>query len=354
MSPAGRPVRLGHRPVRRPHCQRLQRLVPGGSYARLPPSRAAAVGRGLSTRCTVLWGLSAVQLGAALLVVVGLTVAIGLLLRDDRLTILLAFAVVAFAFYAVPTRVHERYLFAALPGRRAARLQLCRRPRRVCGDGGAQRPQPARGVGQRSSDRRAARRRVWRRGQRRRRVWAAWGAVPAGLAARAGRQVESGRAWAQEPSAQVSAEADWGAGPARSAAAGSAVAQGRPLRSTCRSWTWLEVNPSWRRSPSVRRSRSSPCSRSGSRSPSGLRRGRDGGAWGCDPGVESWSRTPHRAPRKTESAPGLRRGSPDRLGRSRPHEPPRLLPAGSAGRASILPPDRLGRASTQAPPRLCP
>ena len=64
---------------------------------------------------SVLWGISAAQLGTALLVVVGLTVAVGLLLRDDRLSMLLAFAVVAFAFYAVPTRVHERYLFALFP-----------------------------------------------------------------------------------------------------------------------------------------------------------------------------------------------------------------------------------------------
>jgi hypothetical protein len=64
---------------------------------------------------SVLWGISAAQLGTALLVVVGLTVAVGLLLRDDCLSMLLAFAVVAFAFYAVPTRVHERYLFALFP-----------------------------------------------------------------------------------------------------------------------------------------------------------------------------------------------------------------------------------------------
>jgi hypothetical protein len=39
----------------------------------------------------------------------------GLLLREGRLPIFLAFAVTAFAFYAVPTRVHERYLFAFFP-----------------------------------------------------------------------------------------------------------------------------------------------------------------------------------------------------------------------------------------------
>src|SRR5205814_10513438 len=43
--------------------------------------------------------------------VIGLVVAGGLLIRDGRVPILLGFAIVAFAFYAVPTRVHERYLF---------------------------------------------------------------------------------------------------------------------------------------------------------------------------------------------------------------------------------------------------
>jgi lysylphosphatidylglycerol synthetase-like protein (DUF2156 family) len=38
------------------------------------------------------------------------------------MTILLAFAVVAFAFYTVPTRVHERYLFALFP---AGALLVC-------------------------------------------------------------------------------------------------------------------------------------------------------------------------------------------------------------------------------------
>jgi hypothetical protein len=60
-------------------------------------------------------GLSAMQLGTAMLVLVGLLVGVGLLLRDGRLPIFLAFAVTAFAFYAVPTRVHERYLFAMFP-----------------------------------------------------------------------------------------------------------------------------------------------------------------------------------------------------------------------------------------------
>jgi len=63
----------------------------------------------------VLAGLTAVQVGALVLAAVGLLVAAGLLVRDDRRTVLLAFAVVAFAFYAIPTRVHERYLFPFFP-----------------------------------------------------------------------------------------------------------------------------------------------------------------------------------------------------------------------------------------------
>jgi hypothetical protein len=70
----------------------------------------------------VLLGLTAVQLGAGLLALVGLVVAGGLLVRDDRRAILLGFAVAAFAFYAVPTRVHERYLFALWP---AGALLVC-------------------------------------------------------------------------------------------------------------------------------------------------------------------------------------------------------------------------------------
>jgi hypothetical protein len=58
----------------------------------------------------VLGGLSAVTIGAGLLASIGLLVSGGLLVRDGRLPILLGLAVLAFAFYAVPTRVHERYL----------------------------------------------------------------------------------------------------------------------------------------------------------------------------------------------------------------------------------------------------
>ncbi len=59
----------------------------------------------------MLGGLTAAEVGTGLLCLAGLLVAGGLLGRDDRLAILLGFAVAAFAFYALPTRVHERYLF---------------------------------------------------------------------------------------------------------------------------------------------------------------------------------------------------------------------------------------------------
>ena len=68
----------------------------------------------------MIGGIHAVTLGAILLVGVGLLVAGGLLLRADRLPIVLGFTVLAFAFYALPTRVHERYLFPFFASRRAA------------------------------------------------------------------------------------------------------------------------------------------------------------------------------------------------------------------------------------------
>lgn len=86
---------------------------------------AAGAGSGGSwtpDSAAMLLGLSAFQLGTALLVLVGLAVAGGLLARDDRRAILLGFCVAAFAFYAVPTRVHERYLFALWP---AGALLVC-------------------------------------------------------------------------------------------------------------------------------------------------------------------------------------------------------------------------------------
>ena len=80
----------------------LASTMAAGSSANWIPDSLAVVG-----------GLSAVTLGAILLGAMALIVAVGLLLRDDRTRILLGFTVVAFAFYALPTRVHERYLFPA-------------------------------------------------------------------------------------------------------------------------------------------------------------------------------------------------------------------------------------------------
>lgn len=55
-------------------------------------------------------GVPAVVVGGVLLGAVALLVGGGLLLRDGRLPIVLGFTLMAFAFFAVPTRVHERYL----------------------------------------------------------------------------------------------------------------------------------------------------------------------------------------------------------------------------------------------------
>jgi len=78
-------------------------------------SIAGGTGSWTSDSIVIFAGVTAVQVGALLLAAVCLVVAGGLLLRDDRRTVVLAFAVVAFAFYAVPTRVHERYLFPFFP-----------------------------------------------------------------------------------------------------------------------------------------------------------------------------------------------------------------------------------------------
>jgi 4-amino-4-deoxy-L-arabinose transferase-like glycosyltransferase len=60
---------------------------------------------------TVIGPLNAATLGAALMAVVGGLVVMVLLLRDGRATILASATVLAFAVFALPTRVHERYQF---------------------------------------------------------------------------------------------------------------------------------------------------------------------------------------------------------------------------------------------------
>jgi len=79
------------------------------------PSLAAVVGGGsgswLADSLPVLGSIPAVTVGAVLLVLVGAVVAGGLLVRDGTAPILLGFTVLALAFFVLPTRVHERYLF---------------------------------------------------------------------------------------------------------------------------------------------------------------------------------------------------------------------------------------------------
>ncbi len=77
------------------------------------PSLESLVGTGgsfTSDSLPVLGGIAASTVGPSLLVGVGFLIVIGLLRRDDRRALLLAVALAAFAFYALPTRVHERYL----------------------------------------------------------------------------------------------------------------------------------------------------------------------------------------------------------------------------------------------------
>ena len=56
-------------------------------------------------------GVPAGLVGAALLLLIALVTSVLVARRPDRLTILVGVSVLALAFFAVPTRVHERYLF---------------------------------------------------------------------------------------------------------------------------------------------------------------------------------------------------------------------------------------------------
>jgi hypothetical protein len=79
-----------------------------------PTPLASVIGAGggswTADSLPIVAGLSAATIGAGLLIGTALVVAVGLLLRDGRMTLVLSLAVMAFAFYALPTRVHERYL----------------------------------------------------------------------------------------------------------------------------------------------------------------------------------------------------------------------------------------------------
>src|SRR4029079_926562 len=58
-------------------------------------------------------GIPPVLIGGALMLAVTLVVSLIAARRPDRLTILVGLAVLAIAFYVVPTRVHERYAYPA-------------------------------------------------------------------------------------------------------------------------------------------------------------------------------------------------------------------------------------------------
>ena len=72
---------------------------------------ASGTGTWIADTLPVWGGLPAVMAGGGLLAGVGLLVAVGLLVRDGLVPILLGFTILALAFFVVPTRVHERYLF---------------------------------------------------------------------------------------------------------------------------------------------------------------------------------------------------------------------------------------------------
>ena len=78
-----------------------------------PQPLVAAVGQWTADSLPVVGAVPASTVGTVLLVAVALLVAAGLLRRDGVVPIVVGFTVIAFAFYALPTRVHERYLFPA-------------------------------------------------------------------------------------------------------------------------------------------------------------------------------------------------------------------------------------------------
>jgi Gpi18-like mannosyltransferase len=99
-------------PLRMDPISYLGRVIGAGSFKEMSSANAANI-----------WGLfhgykkpdgDLVYIGAVLLMV-GLTAALlPLLRRQDRWTILAVGVFVVFAFYFLPTRVHERYLFPAM------------------------------------------------------------------------------------------------------------------------------------------------------------------------------------------------------------------------------------------------
>jgi predicted membrane-bound dolichyl-phosphate-mannose-protein mannosyltransferase/Gpi18-like mannosyltransferase len=78
-----------------------------------PEPLASAVGHWTNDSTVQIAGFTAFSFGALLLAAAFVVVGAQLLLRDDRTSILVAVTVLAVAFFVLPTRVHERYLFPA-------------------------------------------------------------------------------------------------------------------------------------------------------------------------------------------------------------------------------------------------
>ena len=67
------------------------------------------------TEALMVGPVPAVVVGSALLLAIIIVTSLAVARRPDRLTILVGVAVLALAFFVVPTRVHERYLFPLFP-----------------------------------------------------------------------------------------------------------------------------------------------------------------------------------------------------------------------------------------------
>jgi predicted membrane-bound dolichyl-phosphate-mannose-protein mannosyltransferase len=78
-----------------------------------PEPLAASVGHWTRDSIAVLGNLDALTVGAGLFAVASALAVLSVLRRDDRDSILVAITLLAVAVFVLPTRVHERYLFAA-------------------------------------------------------------------------------------------------------------------------------------------------------------------------------------------------------------------------------------------------
>jgi hypothetical protein len=77
------------------------------------PSLAQSIGTGTSVwspDTTTVFGIAAGVIGTVAFGVVVLAVVVGLVIRHDRVGVLLGYTVLSYGFFTLPTRVHERYL----------------------------------------------------------------------------------------------------------------------------------------------------------------------------------------------------------------------------------------------------